>query len=265
MTTPPICVQAKVSVSRARSLMVAHRFRHLPVEEKRTLAGIVSIRDILPVEDEQGPVRDVMTCPVHTIAPHAEVRMAAERFLRRQISCLPVVDAGAVVGVLTTSDLLRCVANQFARWPSRSTTVAALMTARPLVTIGPADSLARAHVAMREARVRHLPVLQSGQLVGILSDRDVLVAGRTWLSTVSSLPEPEGGLLRVADAMSHPVVTVEPEFAALDAALILEQRRFGALPVMHGEMLVGMIAVADLLHCIVEASRLHELRPTPAG
>jgi CBS domain-containing protein len=250
MTAPPICVEATALVSKARALMIEHQLRHLPVKTYGALVGILSIRDILPVE-EDGPVSDVMTRPVQTIEQHVEVSTAAERFLSNDISCLPVVQGDAVVGVLSTSDLLRCAADLLERRRSGSAaSVAMLMTARPR-TVGPSEPLARGYSVMREGHVRHLPVLQSGRLVGILSDRDVLVAGRTWLSTT---PSGHRGLLRVADAMSHPAVTIGTDRPALEAALILEQRRFGALPVMRNEQLVGVVTVADFLHLLVEGS-----------
>jgi CBS domain-containing protein len=91
-------------------------------------------------------------------------------------------------------------------------------------------------------------VLDGESLAGILSDHDVLAAGRDWLDDAAHSDRTP---LAVADAMSRRVFTVDPEHEAHRAAHTLWRRRVGALPVMRGHELVGMLAVTDFLYWIL--------------
>jgi acetoin utilization protein AcuB len=99
-----------------------------------------------------------------------------------------------------------------------------------------------------ELDVRHLPILDDGQLVGIVSDRDLrevtsrlLAEGVTDLSQVLNAP--------VADLMSADVVSVDPESELAEAADLMVERHIGALPVVTPgtDRLVGIISYVDIL------------------
>ena len=118
------------------------------------------------------------------------------------------------------------------------------------VTVAPTASIARAQEMMVARRIRHLPVVQDGRLVGILSDRDV----RTVLpSPATSFAVRELRYLldrlKVSEVMTRSVVTVAPEEPIGEAARLLVENRFGSLPVVAGGRLVGMLvdSVSDIL------------------
>ena len=98
------------------------------------------------------------------------------------------------------------------------------------------------------AKVRHLPVMRGEEIVGILSDRDVLAAGRQWLGNDSELGR---RVMVVADAMSTRVSTITVDRPATEAAKTLLRRRVGALPVLRGRELRGMLAVSDFMYWIL--------------
>ena len=106
----------------AADLMAVRRIRHLPITDGGRVVGVVSERDLF----RQGlagalgygskarrmllralAVKEVMSEPAVTLAPDASVREAARLMLERRIGCLPVVDAGVLVGLVTETDLLR--------------------------------------------------------------------------------------------------------------------------------------------------------------
>ena len=81
------------------------RIRHLVVTRGREVRGVVSDRDLLGIVD--GSVGDRMTEDAVCLAPDATVREAANLLRGRRIGSLPVIDGdGAVVGIVTTTDLL---------------------------------------------------------------------------------------------------------------------------------------------------------------
>lgn len=121
-------------------------------------------------------------------------------------------------------------------------TVGAYMTPSPH-TIGAQQPLRVARELMRLHRVRHLPVLHGGQLVGILSEREVR----------SFEVLPGSSLLTVEEAMV-PEVHVTSVGASLDAvAAEMAGRRLGSAVVVDGTAVVGVFTVIDALHALSDA------------
>jgi acetoin utilization protein AcuB len=107
--------------------------------------------------------------------------------------------------------------------------------------------------------VRHLPVLDHEDLVGIISDRDlksVLPNPVTKLSTTATPADSNG--LTAGDIMTKRVITVEPMVSVEDAARMLMEERIGALPVMDGGALVGIVTETDVLLLFVRAMGILE-------
>ena len=125
-------------------------------------------------------------------------------------------------------------------------TIAKYMTTSPH-SIGVEQTLARAQAVMQEHKIRHLPVLHGGKLVGIVTDRDVHL--------VESLKDVDPRLVTVSDAMAQSVYSVAPE-APLDKVVSeMASRKYGSAIVMQNEKVVGIFttvdvcrALADLLH-----------------
>ena len=116
-------------------------------------------------------VSDVMTGEPRTVSPEATVADAAKKMLEEDVGSLPVLDDGLVVGIVTDRDLaLRVVAT--GRDP-RLTTVQEIATPDPHVA-WPGETLDEAYERMAAWRVRRLPVVDDGHLVGILSQADLV-------------------------------------------------------------------------------------------
>ena len=114
-------------------------------------------------------VRDVMTPAVVTESRHDSLSSAAEIMWRQQTGSLLVTEAGQIVGIITERDLLRAVA--LGADPER-TTVDEAMTAE-VYTVPPDTQLQEAARAMAARWIRHLPVVDGGRLLGVVSMRDV--------------------------------------------------------------------------------------------
>lgn len=124
--------------------------------------------------------------------------------------------------------------------------VATWMTPNP-VTGEPHMRFNDARRLMEEQGFRHLPVVEKGKLVGILSLSDIRRASPSPATTFSS-----GEInylydkMEVHDAMTRDPITVTPDMPVEDAALLAYKHKVGALPVMQGEKLVGIITQKDL-------------------
>lgn len=114
----------------------------------------------------------------------------------------------------------------------------------PVVTVEPDTSFHSALYMMEERSVHHLPVVtEQGQLVGILAERDILVAASRYMHAETE----------VEDIMLKGVLTVGPDFLLTDAATLMIDRHIGALPVVDvNQKLVGIITETDILKTFVE-------------
>jgi CBS domain-containing protein len=114
-------------------------------------------------------VKDVMTEAAVTESATDSLRSAAERMWRQQTGSLIVIDSGALSGIITERDVLRAIA--LGADPDRGT-VDEVMTTE-VYTVTPDMSLGEAARQMAARWIRHLPVVEAGQLLGVVSMRDV--------------------------------------------------------------------------------------------
>ena len=122
-----------------------------------------------------------------------------------------------------------------------------------LVTLTEDETLAHAQRCMARGRIRHLPVVRNGRLVGLLTHRDLLAASFSIFAEVDHGEQRRiFGTVPVVEAMHRDVVTVQPDLSVREAARILLKNKYGCLPVVteSGE-LVGILTEADFLHLTV--------------
>jgi CBS domain-containing protein len=119
-------------------------------------------------------------------------------------------------------------------------TVGELMT-RDLVTLAENQNLNQADDLLRLHRIRHLPVVRSGKLVGLITHRDLLRA----MSQRGADPAKQ---LWASDVMVRDVKTVRPDTPTRDAVKLLLQNKYGCLPVVGADgELVGILTEADMV------------------
>jgi acetoin utilization protein AcuB len=125
-----------------------------------------------------------------------------------------------------------------------SITLRSYMTAAPL-TVGPEQTLARAHELMRSHRIRHLPVLHGGELVGIVSQRD--------LALIESLPDVDPAAVAVEDAMTTDVFTVPATRTLAGVVAEMADRKLGSAVVVAGGHVVGVFTSTDAYRALAQA------------
>ena len=108
---------------------------------------------------------------LRTVRPDASVFDALELLARYEVGALVVMDEGRMVGVVSERDYTRKVALQGRN--SRETRVQDIMT-RNVVAVGPQTRTRECMALMREKRIRHLPVVESGTVLGMISIRDLM-------------------------------------------------------------------------------------------
>jgi acetoin utilization protein AcuB len=124
---------------------------------------------------------------------------------------------------------------------------------REVVTIGPDESVSHAMHLMRDHRIKHLPVLRDGRLVGVISDRDIKAFAP---SKATALDVYEINYLlakaTVKEAMGRQLTTTSPDTPVEGAALVMLEGNIGCLPVLEGEQLVGIISDRDIFRALVD-------------
>ena len=111
MTANPIVVRLGDSLQTAWLIMQAEGLKHLPVVERKRVLGVVTDRDLREHSGrlEETLVESVMTADPVTITPGTSIEEAASLMLVKRIGCLPVVEEGSLVGIVTITDLLRAL------------------------------------------------------------------------------------------------------------------------------------------------------------
>lgn len=130
--------------------------------------------------------------------------------------------------------------------------VEAAMT-RAVVTVAPVATLAEAAALMHRGRFRHLPVLEGGRLVGVVSERDVRPPPGLDPAARQAVQERP-----VRAVMTARVITVAPDDPLEHAALLLYENKIGCLPVLRGDTLVGIITASDIFQAFVRMTGLLE-------
>ncbi len=126
-------------------------------------------------------------------------------------------------------------------------------------TVSATTPVMEAMQRLREGGFRRLPVVQDGNLVGIVTDRDLKEATPSKATTLSiyELNYLLSKLL-VKDVMVAAVITVSPDDPIERAALLMEEHRVSGLPVIEGGVISGIVTITDLLRAFVEFLGLRE-------
>ena len=137
----------------------------------------------------------------------------------------------------------------------------------PIVTVKPHDSAQHAREVMEKHRINQLPVVTDGSLVGIVTDRDLRDAFPSVFESAPSFRRQRAqhgtdpATIPVEDVMTRDVLSLAPDAFVPDAARLMRRERIGAIPIVDGQRLVGILTRSDVLDAFVELSQ----RALPSG
>ena len=126
---------------------------------------------------------------------------------------------------------------------------------RSVLTIGTKSPLTEAHRLMNEHAIRHLPVLEGGRLVGMLSQRD--------LHLIETLKDVVPKEVLVEEAMSQDAYTVAPEAPLEDVAREMALHKYGSAVVAQGKQVLGIFTTTDALRALDTVLRGMKQQPAP--
>jgi CBS domain-containing membrane protein len=265
MTANVVTLTAGQSLPAARELMKLKRVRHLPVvDDAGHLVGLVTHRDLLeaaisslaPLDPDEldelqlkVPVARIMRGQVWTIGPDDPADAAARLMLDNRIGCLPVVSERQLVGIITEADLVEAAAIFL---PLLKNPRAELLTLADVWTPSPqvieaSQPLNVARAAMSALRVRHLPVVMTGELYGLLSERDLAVAEATARDAVHRV--------LVGQVVTAPAFVVNPDARPEEVAIDMATSRQDAALAIRGGKIFGIVTTTDLARVLGLALR----------
>jgi CBS domain-containing protein len=268
MTAPVNVVSPDATVAHARNLMVRHHISRLPVMENGVLVGILTKKDIAyrmrrgePVWRRRPldriPVGALMTEHPVVVQPDTGVKEIARLFVERNFSSVPVVDAGAVSGIITKTDLMKSALVRQITWP-----VGDVMEDVAIVSLF--HSLNHVISVMRERNDKVLVVEDDGTPAGIISETNLAfyedepkIAGVMGKDVTINRRETTDGvrapaLMAVAsvtagDVMTSPVITVSPATPVPDALVLMGKHHVNSLVVMENGTVSGIIKRDDII------------------
>jgi len=266
MSAPVVTVTPETSLTEARKIIDERQIRALAVMKDEKLVGIITKRGLLRldlsileneswnqgVDMAEETVGEVMTLKPITLLPETLMPKAARIMLENKITALPVVENNKLIGIITNSDLLRFI---LAEYPGlkKDIRVKNYMTDE-VVTIDPETSLLECHRLMGTKRIRSLPVIEDGKLVGLVTRTDLMSSDPSRLSShknqeisMKILTQP------VKKVMSKEVLTISPEADLTAAVKLMLDHKIHVLVVVDDEKkLVGVITESDLFLMVVQ-------------
>ena len=122
-----------------------------------------------------------------------------------------------------------------------------------LVTLEPESFMEEAILLEMRRKIRHIPIVDNGKLVGIVTDRDIKRAMPSLLTgTDRETHERVMKGTKVSQIMTKSPLTTSPDTPLKDAVKVLCDRKFGALPVVQGGAVVGILTETDLLRAFLK-------------
>jgi CBS domain-containing protein len=191
-------------------------------------------------------------------------REAAILMVGHRISALPVLQAGRLVAIVSDVDLMKWLMelaagdNAVGRFLRRP--VVDLMRAQ-VTTVTPENLLVEVTDIFRRRRVRHVPVVDDGLVVGIISDRDVRRSlGWSSVREAQAEQENQGSEIRspctAADIMQRQVLWTQRSATLHDALRILVDKHIHSLPVIEKGRLTGIITQTDFIRAVAREDLL---------
>jgi CBS domain-containing protein len=268
MTTTVFVVEPNATVAHARNLMVRHRISRLLVMEDGNLVGIITKKDIA-YRLRQGepawrrrpldriPAGALMTEKPRIVAPDTGVREIARMFAGENISSVPVVDEGAVAGIVTKTDLMKSALVRALECPVRD-------VMEDAATVNRYHSLDHVVGVMSERHDKVLVLDDDGTLAGIITEtnlafyedepkisgvvgKDVTIrrretaAGKAGQSLMVIPP------VAAEDLMTSPVITVDADMPLPDAIALMEKHHVNSLVVMEKNTIAGILKRDDII------------------
>jgi CBS domain-containing protein len=268
MTDKVFFVSPKETIAYARNLMVKHKISRLLVMEEGRLTGILTKKDIAyhirqgepawrrrPVD--QIPVEAFATAGPVVVAPDTGIKAIAGIFAKKNISSVPVMEAGKIVGIVTKTDLMKSSLVRNLTCPVRD-------VMEDVATVSRFHSLDHVITVMSERDDKVVVLNNDGTIAGIITETNLAFFNNGKISsgvgkkdvTIGRRERADGtsgqGLRSVAsvvaeEVMTSPVITVPVTSMLPDALELMRKNHINTLVVMENGTISGIIKRDDII------------------
>jgi CBS domain-containing protein len=251
MTTDIISVDKDVDLKYVLDLMKKHGITKIPVLENKKLVGIVT-DNIIAYKLGSIRKRGIPAARLHAssvtekkierYSPNTELKTILKKVGEPGPTMLCVEENEKLLGVITKADLLHLVKSK--------KTIKDIMK-KKIHTVSPDDRVIHARRIMIDENIARIPVLDHGNLIGIISDNEIVFA-LAGIKRSIPLGRQKHRLdeLLVGEVMKSPAIWTQPNITAAEAANIMLKNNVGALPLIENGKLIGIISRTDLLNTI---------------
>ena len=255
MSEDLITVDKDQNLSDALKLLRKHNVSRLPVTNNKQLVGIISERDIAnklgSSKYESMPasrlhISSVMVKDVFTVPQTMQLEEVANLMLENGIGSVPIMDDDKMVGIVSKADFVT-LATGIA---FDKITVKEIMS-KGVIAISPTERLVHARRKMIESHVGRLPVVDEGNLVGMITSKDLM---RAFIDFRKKVPEKyqksQIKEVLVEDIMSRNPTVVTKDMSITEVSEIIMQTGYNGLPVIDNDEVIGIITQTDILKLI---------------
>ena len=256
MSEELITVDKDQNLSDALKLLRKHNVSRLPVTNNKELVGIISERDIAnklgSSKYESMPasrlhISSVMVKDVFTVPKTMQLEDVAKLMLDNGIGSVPVMDDDEkMVGIVSKADFVTLATGiAFDKIAVKE------VMSKELVTVSPTERIIHARRQMIENHVGRVPVVDDGELVGMITSKDLM---RAFIDFRKKVPEKyqksQIKELLVEDIMSSNPTSVTKDMSITEVSQIIMETGFNGLPVVEDDEVVGIITQTDILKLI---------------
>ncbi len=252
MTRNVITVDKNRKLSDAIKLLEKNRISRAVVTDSGKVCGVVTEKDILETLGSSRyrkllpsslRVSTAMCSSLIVVKGDAEVGDAALLMAQNKINSLPVIDGGQLAGIITATDLLKVL-------KERKEKVGSVMS-RQAIKVSPTERVVHARRLMLDNKIRGIAVVEGGEVVGILTERDLVRALGNFKKLADRYQHRRIRNMLVGDVMTQDVKTLEVDAIAADAAKLMLENGISGIPVIKKEKFVGIVTKADLVRLLI--------------
>ncbi len=243
----------------AAKLMGEKHIGSLIVVNYETPVGIITERDLLREVVDRGialekdwlvggasikeeKVEKIMSYPLITISSNSRIKEASQIMIEKKIRRLAVGEAGKIIGIVTASDLIRCL-------PETPETMQAwfevdYFMSKGVITADEETSVEIVAKIMGTKSIGSVVITRNGEPVGIFTERDLLT---------KFLAKDESLKIAVGDVCTSPLITAPLGITIHEAAAIMASKHIKRLPITKDNKLVGILSARDLVEAYARA------------
>ena len=243
-------VFSEETIAVAARIMAQRQISCVVVVNDRGVVGIVSETDFLQKTTgrKESPdkikVSQIMSHPVVSVSSKISILKASEIALSSNVRRLPVLEGNKLAGIVTQTDLIKALT------PYGLLGDVASIMKTDITVMDCRASVAEAMAVMAHRSISSVLVRQAGQVVGILTGRDVVKR--------VSAQDKDPASVRLEEVMSSPVATVSPDYSIFSAARMMEKLDVRRLVVMEAEKLWGIVTHTDIFRVVNEKLQAEE-------